>query len=336
MTAANIDASTRGTTTGDETRAVTLTRILDAPREMVFKAWTDSKQLARWWGPTWFTNPVCEIDARPGGALYIEMVAPDGTVYPMKGTVTEIVEPERLVLHVSALEDEHGVAHLEDITTVTFEEHEGKTRLTVHAAVTHATADAEGALAGMEEGWNQSLNSLSELVQGTPTAPGEAGRKKPEGYSLTVEPGKHNTVMTYVLDAPRDLVFKVMCDPEGIPQWWGPRMYTTTVDVMEAKPGGRWRYVQRDAQGEEAAFNGVYHMVTPERIINTFEWEGMPGHVLLATVTLEDLGGKTKVTENSVFQTIEDRDGMVASGMEWGALELIERLGEVLAKAQNR
>jgi uncharacterized protein YndB with AHSA1/START domain len=145
-------------------RTLTLERIIDAPRELVFKAWTDPKQVARWWGPHHFTNPVCELDARPGGAILIHMAGPDGVVYPTKGTFDEVVEPERLIMTISAIDDEEGNFQLEDITTVTFAEHEGKTKLTVHAVVTKASPAAEGALAGMEQGWSESLERLADYV----------------------------------------------------------------------------------------------------------------------------------------------------------------------------
>ncbi|HEX9990599.1 MAG TPA: SRPBCC domain-containing protein [Chloroflexia bacterium] len=155
-------ATTSQTASGQQT--LTLERIIDAPRELVFRAWTDPKQVAQWWGPKYFTNPVCELDARPGGAILIHMAGPDGVVYPTKGTFDEIVEPERLVMTISAIGDEDGNFQLEDITTVTFAEHEGKTKLTVHAVVTRATPAAEGALAGMEQGWTESLERLADYV----------------------------------------------------------------------------------------------------------------------------------------------------------------------------
>ena len=151
----------------------------------------------------------------------------------------------------------------------------------------------------------------------------------------TIEPGKQEIVMTRTFDAPRDLVFKTMTDPNLIPQWWGPRYLTTTVDEMDLRPGGRWRYVQRDTQGNEHAFHGVYHdIAAPERFVFTFEYEGVPGHVLLETVTLEELDGKTTLTDQSVFQSVADRDGMVQSGMESGATETMDRLEELLTAAR--
>lgn len=150
---------------------------------------------------------------------------------------------------------------------------------------------------------------------------------------VTVEPARHDIVLTRVFDAPRELVFKTYTDPELIPRWWGPRGLTTKVDRMDVRPGGGWRFIQRDPEGHEFAFHGVYHEVNPpERIVDTFEFEGMPGHVALETTTLEDLGGRTRLTTITVFQTIEDRNGMVASGMEQGATESMDRLEELLGR----
>ncbi len=146
--------------------------------------------------------------------------------------------------------------------------------------------------------------------------------------------GNHQIVITRVFDAPRELVFKTITDPGLVPQWWGPKRFTTIVDKMDLKQGGVWRFVHRDADGNEYAFRGVYHeIVSPERIVQTFEFEGMPGHVSLETARLEDQGGKTKWTTITVFQSVEDRDGMIQSGMEEGALELMDRLAELVEKA---
>lgn len=151
--------------------------------------------------------------------------------------------------------------------------------------------------------------------------------------TLIAEPGKHEFSMSRDFNAPRELVFEVMTDPKHIPQWWGQRNSTTIVDQMEPRAGGRWRYIQRDRQGNEFAFHGVYHSITaPERVIDTFEFEGMPGHVILETMTLEPLAdGKTRVTVSSVFQSVADRDGMLRSGMEQGSNESYDRLDELLA-----
>lgn len=150
--------------------------------------------------------------------------------------------------------------------------------------------------------------------------------------SLTLTlPSDREIVITRIFDAPRELVFKVWTDPQLIPQWWGPKSSTTTVDKMDVRPGGVWRFVEHEPDGSEYAFNGVYHeIVPPERIVSTFEYEGMPGHVSVETVTFEEHEGKTKMTSHALFQSIEDRDGILKSGMEEGAAETWSRFEELL------
>jgi uncharacterized protein YndB with AHSA1/START domain len=135
-----------------------------------------------------------------------------------------------------------------------------------------------------------------------------------------------------VFAAPRDHVFAVFTDPQLIPRWWGPRGTTAIVDQMDVRAGGSWRFVMRDEDGSETGFRGTYREVTPpKRIVQTFEWEGMPGHVSVETVTFEDLGESTKVTTTSLFHTTQERDGMLSSGMERGMNETYARLDELLA-----
>jgi uncharacterized protein YndB with AHSA1/START domain len=153
---------------------------------------------------------------------------------------------------------------------------------------------------------------------------------------FTVEPGKQELFITREFDAPRQLVFKAFTDPELYVQWIGPRDLSTTLVSFEPTSGGRWRFIQKDKNGNEYGFHGVYHEVlAPERLIDTFEFEGLPeaGHVILETTRFEELpGGRTRVTSQSVFQTVEDRDGMVQEGMEHGMVEGYERLDEILEK----
>jgi uncharacterized protein YndB with AHSA1/START domain len=155
-----------------------------------------------------------------------------------------------------------------------------------------------------------------------------------EENSVTVTltmPSDLEVVAECVLNAPRQLVFKAYTDKSLVPHWWGPRSLTTTVDKMDVRPGGAWRFVQHDAHGHEFAFHGEYReIVTNEKISDTFEFEAMPGHVVVETVTFQDLDGKTKVTVTSHFPSKEDRDGMLKSGMEFGMREGWERMTELL------
>jgi uncharacterized protein YndB with AHSA1/START domain len=152
------------------------------------------------------------------------------------------------------------------------------------------------------------------------------------GSTRLTTPSDREIVTERVFDAPRERVFGAFTDPELISQWWGPRGVTTVVDVMDVRPGGAWRFVCRNPDGSEEGFRGSYREVTPpERVVQTFEWEGMPGHVIVETATFEDLGGRTKVTNVSLFHTPEERDGMLATDMERGLNESYERLDELLA-----
>jgi uncharacterized protein YndB with AHSA1/START domain len=144
-------------------RELVITRVFDAPRRLVFKMWTDPKHLAQWWGPHRFTNPVCELDVRPGGAILIHMRGPDGTVHPMSGVFREIVEPERLVF-TTAVDDANGNRLLEGHNVVTFAERGGKTTLTLQARAVGFVAIAAKMLNGMEAGWTQSIDRLEALV----------------------------------------------------------------------------------------------------------------------------------------------------------------------------
>jgi len=156
---------------------------------------------------------------------------------------------------------------------------------------------------------------------------------------ITAEPGKQELFITREFDVSRELVFKAHTDPEIYARWVGPRDLTTTLETFEPTSGGRWRFIQKDKDGNEFGFHGVHHEVTaPERIISTFEFEGLPetGHVILETTKFEALpAGRTRVTTQSVFQSVADRDGMVAAGMESGVVDGHERLDEILEKLQK-
>jgi len=145
-------------------KELTITRSFDAPRDLVFKAWTDPKLMAQWFAPDMFTIPVCELDAQPGGAIYLIMRGSDGVEFPMTGVFHEVVAPERIVFTSGAVMDESSVPQLETLTTVTLSEENGKTNMILHEKVVRASPMAAGALSGMEEGWKQSLEKLAEVL----------------------------------------------------------------------------------------------------------------------------------------------------------------------------
>ena len=154
-----------------------------------------------------------------------------------------------------------------------------------------------------------------------------------ENKATVTTPTDRSIHIERIFDAPRDRVFDALTNPELVPKWWGQPESETIVDKMEPVAGGQWRFVQRGADGTEQGFRGTYREITPpERVVQTFEWEGMPGHVIVETAEFEDLGEQTRLVTTSLFHTTEERDGMLASGMEKGLSESHERIDELIAE----
>jgi uncharacterized protein YndB with AHSA1/START domain len=153
-----------------------------------------------------------------------------------------------------------------------------------------------------------------------------------EGLELVAERGVHDMFVTRTIKAPRARVFNAYTDAAAIANWWGPRRYTTIVDRLEPRAGGSWRFINRAGEDQEFGFHGVFHdVVQDSRIVWTFEFEGMPGHVSLETVSFEDAGDATTIRIHSVFESVADRDGALQSGMESGIAESFDRLEQLLA-----
>jgi len=155
---------------------------------------------------------------------------------------------------------------------------------------------------------------------------------------ITAEPGKQELFITREFDAPRELVFRAHTEADLYEKWVGPDDLTMTVEKMEARDGGSYRFLH-ERGGHVYAFHGVYHEVlAPERIIGTFEFDGLPetGHVIMGTTKFEDLGGgRSRLVHQSVFQSVADRDGMIASGMERGVTQGYDKLDVLLTKIEE-
>jgi len=314
---------------------LTITHIFDAPREDVWKAWTRPEHFIRWWGPKGFSLPVCKIDLRVGGEYFYCVRFPDGKdLFRGKGVYREIVAPQRLVMTDSFADDKGNIVPatyygmsgdfpLQLLITVVLEEFDDKTKLTLR----HAGIPSGDDSAGIKQGWSESFDKLAEYLKKKELF--VSGKNEPK-FEF---PSDREVTITRIFDAPREQVFKTSTDPDLIPQWWGPKRYTTTVEKMDVRPGGVWRFIQRDQESNEYAFNGVYReIVPPELEVHTFEFEGMPGHVMTETSVFEDLEGKTKLVVTDRFQTTEDRDGMFISGMKEGATESMNRLEDILKR----
>jgi uncharacterized protein YndB with AHSA1/START domain len=292
-----------------------VTRVFDAPRELVFKAWTEPEHLLRWWAPKSFTTPWCKVDLRPGGSFRYCMRTPDGMEICGLGLYREIVEPERLV-YTDMFADADGnpvpPTHygaspeypMETLVTVIFEEQGQRTKVTLRQSVPPALKEREG----MEQGWNEMLDGLA----------GDLGSAASD----------REIVATRLFDAPRELVFRMWTDPEHIAEWWGPRGFTSTISRMEVRPGGVWEFVMHGPDGTDYKNKFVYlEVVPPERIV----YDHVSGPLFRATTTFADEGGKTRVNVRMLFDSAALRDKVAE---EFGAVEglgqTLDRFGEQL------
>lgn len=148
---------------------------------------------------------------------------------------------------------------------------------------------------------------------------------------IIAEPGTQTIDITREFDAPRDLVFRAWTEPDLLGQWLGGKGMTMEIETYEARDGGRWRYIHKDENGNEFAFHGVFHGTpSPDRMTQTFEFEGWPGQVSLETLQLEERDGKTLLRNRAVYPSVEARDAMIASGMEQGMNAGFDALDELL------
>ena len=152
--------------------------------------------------------------------------------------------------------------------------------------------------------------------------------------TIVAEPDTPFIDITRDFDAPRELLLRAHTDPELVKQWLGPRKYEMVIDHYDARDGGSYRYIHRDDEGHAYAFHGVFHgEPTIDGMVQTFEFEGAPGHVSLDAITFEDLGGgRTRIHGHSVYQSVAARDAMARSGMASGIEDGYARLDELVAR----
>jgi uncharacterized protein YndB with AHSA1/START domain len=308
---------------GTSDRELVATRVFDAPRELVFKVWTDPEHIGRWWGPTGFTTTTYAMDVRPEGVWRFCMHGPDGVDYQNKVTYLEVVELERIVYKHGGDED---CAPVNFEVTVTFEEQGGKTRLTMRMLFPSAE-DRDFIIEkyGADKGLTQTLDRLGEYA---------AKMAEPKRSDLRVTlPSDREILLTRVFDAPRRLVFEAITRPEHVVRWWGPHGMTITIDEMDVRPGGTWRFILRTPDGQVCPFKGVYReVVPPERVVSTFIYdvEVIRDFEAVETLTLDEHDGRTTLTVRVIHSTKEARDGHLQSGMEAGAAQSYDRLAELL------
>ena len=307
-------------------KELVIERVFDAPRERLFDVFTQPEHLQKWWGPMGVGIPLAEFEARPGGKIFIAERALDGTMVYIAGVVCEIERPSRLVFAIHFADaDRRRVAppaHSglgdtwddEIVTLVTFSAEGRRTRMTIRTLSGFTAEWGEKA----RFGWAESLDKL--------------------GYAavddMTVAPqGEREILITRSFDAPRALVYEALTNAEHVKNWWGPRQYGPVSAAADFRAGGHYRFAQGSPQGE-VAFWGEVRESSPERIVYIEEFEAMPGHAAVTTVTLDERAGKTFMTLRSVYQSRGDRDGVIGSGMEWGARLAYLQLDAVLERMQ--
>ena len=303
------------------TTNLVVTRVLDAPCERVFDVLTRPEHIQKWWGPKGLSVPLVEIDARAGGEIFVGERGADGVMRYFNGVVREITAPSRFViafhtvdekrqrvgLKVASIPDEWQGEIVQEATLVA----EGaRTRLTIRLTGAPTSEWAEGAKYGMVESFDRVEYAVADDMRVTPD-------------------GDRDIVITRTFNAPRALVYEALTKVEHVKKWWGPRQYGPVSATADFRAGGHYRFSQT-ANGQEVAFSGEVRESSPERIVYVEEFEAMPGHGAVTTVTLDERGGKTIMTLRSVYQSKEDRDAVIASGMEWGARLSYLQLDEVL------
>lgn len=289
-----------------------------APRALVWRMFAEAEHLAQWWGANGITNRVLECRLVTDGRLRIDMCTPDGTVHAMDARVVEARAPERLVLSGS-LPDPAGGMLFEVRHTLTFAATAGGTRLSMLTEVVSSRPGAEPYLAGMAKGWDESFERLFD-------------------HAMTEGGGDREIVLSRVLAAPRELVWRVWTDPQHLAEWWGPRGFRTTTKAMAVAPGKDWRYVMHGPDGRDYE-NRIHYLEVEAPARLRYKHGGdvdcEPVNFEVEVTFVSEPDGRTRVTMRSRFATREARDLVIT---KYGALEggkqTLARLGEHLAAEQ--
>jgi uncharacterized protein YndB with AHSA1/START domain len=287
-------------------RELTLTRTFDAPRELVFEAWTNPKHLVHWWGPNGFTTTVQEMDVKPGGTWRLVMHGPDGREYHNRIVFLEAEKPARLVYKH---EPEPGSEPVSFQTTVTFAAEGTQTKVTLQMLFPSAEVrELVVRTYHAEEGGIQTLGRLAAHL------PGMALK---------------DLVLTRIFDAPRDLVFRAWTERDRLQRWWGPHGFTNPVCEVDVRPGGAIR-IEMAGHGMRHPMAGVFlEIIAPERLVFTsvpLDGNGESLFEVLNVVTIEDIGGKTRLTLRAIVTETSAAAAQYLAGMDQGWKESLERL----------
>ncbi len=309
-------------------RDLVITRYFDAPRELVFKMWTDPAHVRQWWGPRDYPATQLSIDARPGGQWRNCLTGTqDGRALWQRGVFREVVPPQKLVFTFAWEDDSHHGP--ETVVTVTFAQEGGRTKMTMWQTPFESESNRDG----HGFGWNSTFNRLEEHLA-------EAGGSKAmAGASMRKPSAVRELKLTRVFDAPRALVFKMWIDPRHMAQWWGPQGFTNPVCELDARPGGRIWVVMHGPAGtdfdRDFPMSGVFHeVVAPERLVFTAVAEDTEGNALLESytvVTFAEEGGKTRIDLYAKAVGLADVAKQMLAGMDQGWGGSLDKLARLVA-----
>jgi uncharacterized protein YndB with AHSA1/START domain len=318
-----------------ERQRVVLERAFTAPRELVFSLFLDPAHLARWWCPYPLTFPVCEFDARPGGALHFVLQTSDGMRFPSIGTVIDVDPPKRLVFSTRRETVEPGSSQMEVLQTITFKERDDQTIIRVQIDVVQANETTPQTLAGMAIGWMQDFGRLEFYLLPLTDSEGVKGTEADGAKAIIRMPSDQEIVVARTFNAPRELIFKAITDPATIPNWWGPRQMATTVETMDVRPQGEWRFLQHQPEGDPREFRGEYFLIEPpELVVTSFEFDPQEGktefnQIEIDAVHLFERDGTTLLTNIALYPSKEKRDSALDSGAARQTIESYERLEDL-------
>lgn len=306
-----------------EGKEIVLARVFDAPRKLVWKAWTRPEHIAKWFGPRGFTTRVTKYEFKPRGKWVYVMRGPDGTDYPCHGVFREIVENERIVTtdefgedHPAITDDQSGMPR-GMIVTCSFTDEGDKTRVTI--TILHRSEEdrVKHAKMGVVDGWGSSFECMDEHL------------------AALAEEATREMVITRVIAAPREMVFDAFVDTKNITHWWGPHGFTTTTTKSDQRPGGEWLFTMHGPDGTNYPNKVVYEeIVRPDRLIYL---HGEPGggnfKGFYVTATFDERpAGKTLVTLRMLFHSVGELAKMKEFRASEGGNQTLERLEAYLTK----
>jgi uncharacterized protein YndB with AHSA1/START domain len=276
---------------------LTIERLFEAPRELVFDCFTDPAHLAAWWGPLGSSNEIKALEVRPGGQISLRMMGP-GFDHVMGGEYVEIDRPRRIVFLTKAFEAPDGGWGIVNRNTITFDDIGGATRMVLHTLVERAEgALVLGALGGMKAGWGQSLERLGDLVGG--------------GGKTDIEVADRRITLVRAFDVPREKIWPYLVDPDLMMTWWVAG--EGEVETMDVRPGGEWRVRTRHGDGQKHLFWGKFvEIEAPARLVMTQGFDDYADVPVETTLTEE--WGRTVLTRTMTFPDNSYRDGMIGSG----------------------